>query len=45
MEVGIVQMLRPERECLGGVLKKDIIKAYGSKYFFINVREDLTLGK
>jgi len=31
VEVGIVQMPCPERECWGGVLKKDIIRAYGSK--------------
>lgn len=30
MEVGIVQMPCPERECWGGVLKKDIVRAYGS---------------
>ena len=30
-EVGIIQMPCPERECWGGVLKKDIMKAYGSK--------------
>jgi len=34
MGVGIVQMLCPERECWGGVLKKDIMKAYGSKSTF-----------
>jgi len=34
MEVGIVQMPCPERECWGGVLRKDIVRAYGSKGTF-----------
>jgi len=33
-EVGIIQMPCPERECWGGVLKKDIMKAHGSKGTF-----------
>jgi predicted secreted protein len=34
MGVGIVQMPCPERECWGGVLKKDIMRAYSSKGTF-----------
>lgn len=49
MGVGIVQMLCPERECWGGVLKKDIMKAYGSKstfsYGIYNALLDLQIWK